>query len=196
MTRFDGAYNALLHDTFEPAIALARQGKTSELAALFETRAPPLFQAVIEGNRDLVARQVQVGQDSYQQATANLHWRLIAGLLSTAAGLCAMFASFRALHIGVARPIKSLESHLRAVTRGDVTREIQSPSVNEFRGAFAMLRAMRAHLAFAEWQRRELERRSDAVRHPAWSKPCSAHDREAESTAGGGTGRTKRAGNS
>ena len=29
----------------------------------------------------------------------------------------------------------------------------------------AMLRAMRAHLAFAEWQRREFERKAETVRH-------------------------------
>ena len=39
--------------------------------------------------------------------------------------------------------------------------EIAAPAVREFRGVMAMLRAMRAHLAFAEWQRREFERKAE-----------------------------------
>ena len=181
MSRFDIQYNALLHEGFEPALALARQGKTSELSQLFETRAPPLFQAVIDGNRDLVARQVRVGQQSYEQAVANFRWRLIASVIAIAAGLSAMFAAFWALHRGVGRPIESLESHLRAITRGELSRDIHTPSVREFRGVFAMLRAMRAHLSFAAWQRLEFERRADMVRRQ--TVETMARTIETESTA-------------
>ncbi len=68
--QFDERYAGLLHDGIEPALALARQGNILELDALFAKRMPPLFQAVFDADRSLVARQVQIGRDAYQDTVA------------------------------------------------------------------------------------------------------------------------------
>ena len=161
---FDTTFGALLHDGVEPALEMAQQRHVDALNQLFEKRLPPMFQAVFDADRDLVARQVQVGHDSYQQAVANLRWRLIAGACLAAAGLCAVFATGWALYASIRRPLDRLRNHLHAVTRSEWDREIVTPTVREFRGVFGMLRAMRAHLVFADWQRREFENKADQIR--------------------------------
>jgi methyl-accepting chemotaxis protein len=108
---------------------------------------------------------VQIGRDAYQDAVENLRMRLIVGGILGIAGLSAILAAFWALHRGIQQPIHTLESHLGAITQRRPDIEITTPTVSEFRGVMAMLRAMRAHLAFAEWQRTEFERRTETVRH-------------------------------
>jgi methyl-accepting chemotaxis protein/aerotaxis receptor len=181
MRQFDERFGTLLHEGIEPALELARRGKAAELDQLFAKRAPPMFQAVFDADRDLVARQIEVGRDAYQQAVADLRWRLIASIGFGCAGALATLAVGWALHGSVRRPLHALERHLNAVTRGDLNLQIETPKVSEFRGVMAMLRALRAHLAFAEWQRREFERKADEIRR----ETVEAMARTIESETGG-----------
>ncbi len=163
--QFDDRYASLLHEGIEPALTLARQGNVAQLDELFAKQMPPLFQAVFDADRALVVRQVQAGHDAYQDAVANLHWRLMIGLILGGAGLFAASASGWALYRGVEQPLRVLEGSLRAITRNDLDQEIATPTMREYRGVVAMLRAMRAHLAFAAWQRQEFECKAETVRH-------------------------------
>ena len=141
---FNEKFGTLLRDGIEPALVLAQQHNVDALNQLFEKRLPPMFQAVFDADRDLVARQVQVGRDAYLRAVANLRWRLIAGICLGGAGLCGVFATGWVLYASIRRPLDGLQRHLRAVTRSEWDREIVTPAVREFRGVFSMLRAMRA----------------------------------------------------
>jgi methyl-accepting chemotaxis protein/aerotaxis receptor len=163
--QFDDRYASLLQEGIEPALALARQGNTVELDALFAKRMPPLFQAVFDADRALVVRQVQAGRDAYQDAVASLRWRLVIGAALGGAGLIAVLAVGWALFRGIERPMRVLEANLRAITRNELDQEIATPNMREYRGVVAMLRATRAHLAFAGWQRRESEQKAETVRH-------------------------------
>ncbi len=161
---FDARFGALLHDSIEPALSLARQGQTADLDVLFQRRSPPLFQAAFDADSALVARQIQVGQDAYKGAVADLRSRLTLGISLACAGLLAVLGLGFGLYRNVRRPVKVMEDHLGAIARGKLDAEIATPQVMEFRGAAAMLRAMRAHLVFADWRRSESERKSDAIR--------------------------------
>jgi methyl-accepting chemotaxis protein/aerotaxis receptor len=165
IAQFDDRYDSLLNEGIEPALALARQGNTAQLDVLFAKRMPPLFQAVFDVDRALVARQVQTGRDSYQGAIASLRWRLMIGTALVSTGLLSVLAAGLALYRGIERPMRVLEADLLAITRNELDREIATPAVREYRGVVAMLRAMRAHLAFAGWQRREFELKAETVRH-------------------------------
>jgi methyl-accepting chemotaxis protein/aerotaxis receptor len=165
MKQFDERYATLLRDGIEPALALARQGNAAELGPLFERRMPPMFQAVFDADRDLVVRQVRSGRDAYLDAVASLRARLLLGLGLGVLGLAVVSATGWMLYRGIKQPMGSLERHLHAITRGALDLEIAAPPMREFRGVMAMLRAMRAHLTFAEWQRREFERKADLIRH-------------------------------
>jgi len=179
--QFDERLTALLHDGMEPALALAEQHNVAELDRLFQKNVPPLFQSVFDADRDLVVRQIQIGRDSYHESVADLRWRLMIGIGLGCAGVAAVLVTGWALHTGIRRPINDLEGQLRAITRNDLDQEIATPAVPEFRGVVAMLRAMRAHLSFAEWRRREFERKTDAIRH----ETVEAMARAIETEAGG-----------
>jgi aerotaxis receptor len=165
MKQFDDRYGSLLHEGIEPALGLARQGKSAELDALFAKRMPPLFQAVFDADRALVARQVQSGRDAYQRAVASMNWRLMIGAALAGAGLIAVLVVGWTLYRGIERPLRVLEANLRAIARNEWDQEIATPAMQEYRGVVAMLRSTRAHLAFAGWQRREAERKAETVRH-------------------------------
>jgi methyl-accepting chemotaxis protein/aerotaxis receptor len=165
ITQFDDRYASLLHEGIEPALALARQSNTAELDALFAKQMPPLFQAVFEADRALVVRQVEAGRDAYQGAVASLRHRLMIGVAIGCAGLIAILAAGWALHRAIRLPIRVIESNLRAVASNESALEIATPTMREYRDVVAMLRAMRAHLTFAGWQRRESESKAETVRH-------------------------------
>jgi methyl-accepting chemotaxis protein/aerotaxis receptor len=181
MKQFDEQLAVLLQDGIEPALTMASQGNKRELETLFARRMPPMFQAVFDASRDLVARQVQAGGEAHASAVASLHWRLVLGVTLGGAGLAAIALAGWALYRGVTRPMLVLEDHLRAITRRDFEREIVTPPVREYRAVVAMLRAMRAHLAFADWQRLEFERKADVVRR----ETVEAMARRIEAESGG-----------
>jgi PAS domain S-box-containing protein len=179
--KFDERFDALSHDGIEPALNLARDRKSAELSRLFEQRLPPMFQAVFDADRDLVARQIQVGHDAYDNAVADLHYRLITGMALAAIGLIAVLATQWGLHASLRRPLRMLEDHLRSITRQLLEKPITSPEAREFRAVFAMLRAMRAHLAFSQWQRLEFERKAEGIRRDT----VDAMARKIETETGG-----------
>nr|WP_294503189.1 methyl-accepting chemotaxis protein [uncultured Rhodopila sp.] len=161
---FNERFGRLQHDSIEPALDLARQGRTTDLDVLFQQHSPPLFQAAFEADSALVARQIQVGQAAYQAAVADLRYRLTLGIGLACGGLMAVLWLGFSLYRNVSRPVTALEGHLEMIANGRLDMEIATPPVREFRGAAAMLRAMRAHLVFADWRRAESERKSEAVR--------------------------------
>jgi aerotaxis receptor len=121
--QFDERFAALLKDGIEPALALAQQHNVAELDRLFQKSVPPLFQSVFDADRDLVARQIQIGGDSYKEAVVDLRWRLMIGIGLGCVGAAGVLATGWALYAGIRRPINELEEHLRAITRNDLERE-------------------------------------------------------------------------
>jgi methyl-accepting chemotaxis protein/aerotaxis receptor len=177
--QFEQRFAALLHDGIDPAFVLAHRGQTEELDQLFAQRAPGLFQAAFDADAALVTRQIRVGRDAYQSAVADLWWRLTLGLGVGGAGLLAVLAIGWCLYRSIRAPVRALEQHLHSITRGDLDLAIASPQAREFRGVVAMLRAMRAHLAFNEWQRREFERKAHSSRRTTVERMATKIETEA-----------------
>jgi aerotaxis receptor len=177
--KLDDQYATLLRDGIEPALALARRGETAQLNQLFQKQVPPLFQAAFDTDRDLVEMQIAIGHTAYTAANESLRWRLIGGAISALAGLAMVLAFGWALFTSVRGSARALEAHLTAITRGDFTAEIPRPAAREFRRVTAMLRAMRAHLSFAAWQRAEFERRASEIRHETVEKMAQTIEQEA-----------------
>jgi PAS domain S-box-containing protein len=177
--KFEDQYNTLLRDGIEPALAFARRGETGQLSQLFETKMPPMFQAAFDTDRDLVDMQISIGHDAYTVATASLRWRLLAGTITALAGLAAVLVFGWASFSSVRGCVRELEAHLTEITRGDLAADIAKPAAREFNRATAMLRAMRAHLAFAGWESKEFERRSGIIRRETVEKMARTIEQEA-----------------
>ncbi|MGE0221818.1 MAG: methyl-accepting chemotaxis protein [Acetobacteraceae bacterium] len=161
---FRERFDALVQNVIEPAFALAKSGEIAKLNTLFEQKAPPFFVAVFNANKALVEAQIEAGRIVYDNAESSLRWRVIAGgiifLFSVIAISLLGWALFRTIRHSAAE----LESHFGAIIRGDLAAEIPRPKVREFYQVTSMLRAMRAHLAFASWERTEFEHKAAEVR--------------------------------
>jgi PAS domain S-box-containing protein len=176
---FDRQYATLVRDVVEPAFDLAHRGETADLNTLFEQQAPPLFQAAFDGDRALVDAQIMVGETSYVRAVAALRWRLVAGIGATLLGLAAVVALGWTLLLAVRRCARELETHFNAIVRGNLSAEIARPAAREFRHVTAMLRAMRAHLAFAAWERSEFEHKAAVIRRETVERMAQTIEHEA-----------------
>jgi len=179
LQKFDAQYSALLRDGIEPALAFARRGEGAQLDQLFQKRLPPVFQAAFDTDRDLVNMQIELGRTAYTAATESLHWRLIAGALAGLAGLAAVLGLGWMLFTSVRGCTVKLEAHLTEIMQGDYAAEISKPKAREFHHVTRMLRAMRAHLAFARWQREEFERRAAIIRRETVDKMAHTIEQEA-----------------
>ena len=147
--------------------------------ALFEKQAPPLFQSVFDTNRALVDQQIELGRASYVDAVAQLRWHLIIGIAVALASLVAIVALSWALLVTVRRCASELETHFTAIIHGDMASEIHRPNAREFYHVAGMLRAMRAHLAFASWERAEFERKASVIRRETVDRMAQAIEQEA-----------------
>ena len=177
--KFDDQYATLLRDGIEPALALAHRGEIAQLNQLFQKQVPPLFQAAFDTDRDLVEKQIGIGRTAYTGANESLRWRLSVGTIAALAGLAAVLALVWVLFTSVRGSARALEQHLTAITRGDLTAEVPRPAAREFRRVTAMLRAMRAHLAFADWQRAQFERRAAEIRRETVEAMAQTIEQEA-----------------
>ena len=177
--QFDKQYAALVHDVVDLAFVLARRGDTAALNTLFEKQAPPIFQAVFDTDRELIDRQIATGHTAYSDAVAAFSSNLIAGIAVALLGIAAVLALGWTLLRGVRRCVSELEAHFRAIIHTDLTAEITRPAAREFHHVTAMLRAMRAHLAFASWERAEFERKASIVRRETVDQMARTIEQEA-----------------
>jgi len=162
--KFAADYAALLHDGIEPALALAQHADSAGLDSLFQNKAPPLFQAVFDGNRRLTDLQIDLGRQAYQNAVASLRRRLILGTVTAGSGIALILAVGWSLLRTIRRSVSEFEGHFQSISHGDLTAGIAIPAAREFRLMASMLRAMRAHLAFKGWEAREFERKASDTR--------------------------------
>jgi methyl-accepting chemotaxis protein/aerotaxis receptor len=176
--KFDTAYPALVREVIEPALGLVRNSDKAQLNVLFGRQAPALFQAVFDTNRTLVDAQIKTGEAAYVRSAANLRWRVIAGSIGTFAVMLAVVALGWTLLVAIRRCASELERHFTAIIQGEMNTEIERPKAREFAHVTAMLRAMRAHLAFASWQRAEFERKSDVVRRETVERMAQTIEQE------------------
>jgi aerotaxis receptor len=162
--RFDAAFSSLRQTIIEPAFDLARRGDLAALNTLFEQKAPPLFQAAFDADRELVEQQIATGRVAYDAAVESLGQRLMIGLGFGMGGMAAVLALCWILVNTLRRTTQELESHFVAISGGDLAAEILRPAAREFHRLTSMLRAMRAHLAFKSWESAEFERKATTIR--------------------------------
>ena len=134
---------------------------------------------MFDTNRSLVDAQIKTGEVAYVRATADLRWRVIAGLLGSLVVMLGVVTLGWMLLVAIRRCASELERHFTAVVQGHLNTEIERPKAREFAHVTAMLRAMRAHLAFASWQRAEFERRSEVVRRETVDRMARTIEQEA-----------------
>jgi methyl-accepting chemotaxis protein/aerotaxis receptor len=188
--RFAAAEQALRERAIAPAIPLARAGDVAGLNALLRDQMEPAFRPVAELARQLEQLQVRVAAEEFEAASANYLLRqwLAAGL-TVLAMLVALAGGWLVLR-AMRQPLRQLEGQMNDVAVGDIDQRLPPPTQREFEHAFAMLRALRARLAFNEHERRDFERRTALERRDAVQEMAANIESAATSAIATIVGRT------
>ena len=116
------------------------------------------------------------------QAALELHLIEAGATILAGSGATAFFAFL--LLATVRRPLGRFEVHFDALARGDFTQQIETSPVREFQRVSALLRALRAKLAYGVQERAEQERHAQEGRARAVRDMADAIEREARSAVG------------
>lgn len=105
------------------------------------------------------------------------------GMLVAGGGVAGIMLLSWLLAVGVIgaalNPLRVFEGHLEAVARGDMMREVDSPSNPETKRLSVLLRTMKASLAYSSQERAEQERRANEERRLALMSMADTVEREA-----------------
>jgi len=147
-----------------PAIAMAQNGDVAGLAASVNGPLTTLFIPVEGSAEALLQYQIAAAGKAYDVAQDRLatNTGIAIGLVAAAALVSVLLG--RMLLRSVRRPLVSMEGHFDAIARGEFTQEVPDEPVVEFQRITALLRGMKAKLGYAELERRETERQSEAKR--------------------------------
>jgi aerotaxis receptor len=188
--QFSSQFATLVNDAIEPALSLAQKGDTAGLTNLFQNRAPPLFQAVFNSSRQLVELQIARGKQAYVGSVASLGRRLIFSAIAACVGLtCVLWLGWMLLRT-VRSCVSDFEGHFATIISGSLHAEIATPAVMEFRHMASMLRAMRAHLQFKQWEADEFERQATMIRRETVNSMAVTIEQEAGAAVERVAGRT------
>ena len=98
---------------------------------------------------------------------------------------CGVRRSGRVLWLGwmmlhtLRRSVRDFEGHFGTIIGGGLHAQIATPSAMEFRGMASMLRAMRAHLQFKQWEADEFERQAATIRRETVNRMATTIEQEA-----------------
>jgi PAS domain S-box-containing protein len=178
-SRFEPSYAALANDGIQQALALAHRGEVAQADALFQTKAPALFQGAFDANRALVEQQVQLGQVEYAGAVEELTLRLMWGIGLGVVGVMMVLVMSWLLLRTIRSSLREVEAHFDAIARNDTNWVIKAARAREFYPATTLLRAIRARLSFAHYEQYEMQRKAADARREASSEMASRIEREA-----------------
>ncbi|MCB4825543.1 methyl-accepting chemotaxis protein [Roseicella sp. GB24] len=151
----------------EPALAIAERRDGPALRTHLQERMLPLFAPANQLNLALAELHASRTAEAYAGSQADYGQRL---WLVPAAGLGGLLLLGGLGLLGFAGQrshLRQLETELVKIARGELKGHIHTPPAREFRPVVALLRAMRARIAYAEQERAELDRRAGQERTAA-----------------------------
>ncbi|TDH63039.1 PAS domain S-box protein [Dankookia rubra] len=170
--RLEAARQRFLREGLEPGLGIAERGDGLALRAHLRQALVPLFTPVSQLNLELSALQARGTAASNDAAQADYRRRLWMVPAAGLGGLVLLGGLGLLGYLGQRSHLHQLEAELVRISRGELQGRIPTPPAREFRHVVALLRALRARLAYAEQERAEMDRwageeRSAAVREMA-----------------------------
>ncbi len=138
-----------------PAIALAKDGKTSELAG-FLPKLMLLFKKASNTNAELIDLQLSVAGQEYKigQDNFKIGFWLDLGVILFGVGFA--FLSSRYLHKFFSNKLSYLGSRLTSILGGNLNTEIEATE-DELGNILVTLKAIQSKLAYADYEKAEVE---------------------------------------
>ena len=179
--RLAAARQRFLQEGLEPGLAIAERGDAMALRAHVRQALVPLFAPVGQLNLELSALHARGTSASYDAARADYRRRLWLVPAAGLGGLVLLGGLGLLVFHGQRSQLRQLEAALVSITRGEFQGRIPTPPAREFRRMVALLRALRARLAYAGQERAELDRRAGEERSAAVREMAEKVEAEARS---------------
>ncbi|MBR9971539.1 methyl-accepting chemotaxis protein [Magnetospirillum sulfuroxidans] len=109
----------------------------------------------------MIHLQEQVAQQVYQEAMADFANHLLFGIVIVVVSAALSLLLARRLLQGSTKPLARMENSFAAIARGELAYVIPAEPIPDFHRATAMLRAMRAKLAYGIVENQEIARRGE-----------------------------------
>ncbi|MGE5505551.1 MAG: methyl-accepting chemotaxis protein [Actinomycetota bacterium] len=147
-----------------PALDLMKKGDAEGLGRHMDEALRPLFLAAQKPQQELMAYQIGDAKGMHDDAVAIYHARtVLVGLVAAAAVACGLALAVWVLG-ALRRPIAGMEKHFDAIARGELSYEIPACSVREFHSLNALVRALKAKLAYAQLEKAENDQKAEERR--------------------------------
>ncbi|OJX81311.1 MAG: chemotaxis protein [Magnetospirillum sp. 64-120] len=154
---FAAQQDKLVKQAFAPIV----NGTVSDGEVHFSTLALPLYRQAEGGLDKLIDLQQRVAKDVYDEAGADFTEHMTVGIGLLAVGALAAVILVRLLMKGISAPLGRMERSFGAIARGELAFAIPVEPVPDFHRTNAMLRAMRAKLAYSLLENKELSHRAE-----------------------------------
>jgi aerotaxis receptor len=177
--KFEAGRAIFLSEGLRPAMQRAEQGDGPGLEKLLTEKVVPILAEERAWLNALIDLQQRVALDEYTHAEQSFGRRALTVTVGavTLAALAAVLGW--TLIVALRRPLGEMAQHFEAIAAGDLTSEIRLPAAREFWRVFSLLRAMRARLAFVNFERAENEQRVVEERKATIAMMADAVEREA-----------------
>jgi methyl-accepting chemotaxis protein/aerotaxis receptor len=177
--RFEALRTRFLDQAIYPALKLIEQHDGPGLEMLVRTKAPAVFGEENAGLTALIELQQRVALEEFNHSKTSFAARVwIVVATAVGAGLAAASVGWL-LIVSIQRPLAEMANHFEVIAAGDSTSDIVLPRAREFWPIVSLLRAMRARLAFAEFERQENEQRMNETRRAAIAAMADKVEQEA-----------------
>ena len=139
-----------------------------------------MFDPVEQAVEALLEYQINAAGAAYDQAQADLRFNMLLTLALVLGAALAAASMGRVLLRSVRLPLKHMEGHFDAVSRGEFTRAVPDEPVAEFHRITALLRGMKAKLGYAEQERRQTEHAAEEKRRADLDRVASQLDQRVQ----------------
>ncbi|CDK98591.1 Methyl-accepting chemotaxis protein [Magnetospirillum gryphiswaldense MSR-1 v2] len=155
--RYGQMRQSLRTQAFVPLV----ENRVTDFEDHFRKVVEPGFNASHDQLRQLIQLQEQVAKQVHQEADADFDEQAAIGVAIMIVGLILAIALARHLLRGTTAPLARMEASFSAISRGELASTIPAEPIPDFQRPNAMLRAMRAKLAYSELENREIARRGE-----------------------------------
>jgi len=155
--RYTAERKQFVTEGLKPGLELARAGKDEELKTLISTTVMPLFNKATGTNDELMNLQLRTAETEYGKGQS--HYKTSAWLSGIAIflGLLIAAISVWSLKKSIAAKLSYLETRLNAVAKGNLNEEVIDGD-DEVGRILTVVKAMQSNLAYANYERVEIDR--------------------------------------
>ncbi|WP_431854220.1 methyl-accepting chemotaxis protein, partial [Azospirillum sp.] len=177
--RLAGLRATLDTEGFAPALRLLRAADAAGAERHLREKLIPLADSAAALAGELAALQVRVAGQAFGEAEENYQRHLLVAVIVNALGVLGAVGFCLLLMATIRTPLRRMEAHLDAIALGNFAYVIENARVPEFTRITALLRAMKAKLAYSVQESTEQQRRAEEERVTALKTMAETVEREA-----------------